>query len=426
MTGLSFGTVVVLLGLVILVAWIPLGQRLGHRHDREHADRRLHHRRGCAATSFPSPTRPLPAGRCSSAASSSPRSAWLCYIGAGLGPGPRDGLMTGIAAKGYPLWIVRTVLELDGARSSGGRSAATSAWAPCSFAFGIGPIGHWFLLRLHLGCRRRRPRPGDQPWASDASASASSAPGSVPGSSPRCSRRHRGLRGGRRRVGARRRRRRDAVRPQTTSTSCRCTRRRSSTPSHVRRAHAVRARRALRQAVRHAAPTTPRRCWPRPRPRTCLHLVNFEFRYDPIARARARSGARRRDRHAPSTSRGRTTAPAPASRCGSYGWLFDRASGGGWVGAWGSHVVDALRWIFGEVRGSAGRVPHHDRRAARSPTGDPQPCDAEDAFTAWLRFSSGRRTGHRLAFAGRAPVAPRVHRRERQRRGARVRRRTRR
>ena len=28
------------------------------------------------------------------------------YIGAGLGPGPRDGLMTGVAAKGFPLWAV--------------------------------------------------------------------------------------------------------------------------------------------------------------------------------------------------------------------------------------------------------------------------------------------------------------------------------
>src|SRR4051794_26640243 len=34
------------------------------------------------------------------------------YIGAGLGPGPRDGLMTGIAARGYSVRVVRTVIEL--------------------------------------------------------------------------------------------------------------------------------------------------------------------------------------------------------------------------------------------------------------------------------------------------------------------------
>ena len=34
------------------------------------------------------------------------------YIGAGLGPGPRDGLMTGVAARGHSVRTVRTTLEL--------------------------------------------------------------------------------------------------------------------------------------------------------------------------------------------------------------------------------------------------------------------------------------------------------------------------
>src|SRR4029453_11606210 len=33
------------------------------------------------------------------------------YIGAGLGPGPRDGLMTGLAARGHSIRVVRTGLE---------------------------------------------------------------------------------------------------------------------------------------------------------------------------------------------------------------------------------------------------------------------------------------------------------------------------
>ncbi|MCF6506812.1 hypothetical protein E9549_05240 [Blastococcus sp. MG754426] len=33
------------------------------------------------------------------------------YIGAGLGPGPRDGLMTGLAARGMPVWAARLGLE---------------------------------------------------------------------------------------------------------------------------------------------------------------------------------------------------------------------------------------------------------------------------------------------------------------------------
>src|SRR5262249_61834205 len=39
--------------------------------------------------------------------------ATACYIGAGLGPGPRDGLMTGIAARGHSLRAVRTLIELS-------------------------------------------------------------------------------------------------------------------------------------------------------------------------------------------------------------------------------------------------------------------------------------------------------------------------
>src|SRR5882724_4435111 len=34
------------------------------------------------------------------------------YIGAGLGPGPRDGLMTGFAARGHSVRVVRTGIEL--------------------------------------------------------------------------------------------------------------------------------------------------------------------------------------------------------------------------------------------------------------------------------------------------------------------------
>ena len=35
------------------------------------------------------------------------------YVGARLGPGPRDGLMTGINARfGWPIWLVRTGIEV--------------------------------------------------------------------------------------------------------------------------------------------------------------------------------------------------------------------------------------------------------------------------------------------------------------------------
>jgi uncharacterized membrane protein YczE len=71
------------------------------------------------------------------------------YIGAGLGPGPRDGLMTGVAAKGFPLWAVRTVLELA-ALAAGWILGGNVGIGTVAFAFSIGPLGHFFLARLHL------------------------------------------------------------------------------------------------------------------------------------------------------------------------------------------------------------------------------------------------------------------------------------
>ena len=71
------------------------------------------------------------------------------YIGAGLGPGPRDGLMTGLAAKGFPLWAVRTVLEIL-ALAAGSVLGGNVGIGTVAFAFCIGPLGHFFLAHLHL------------------------------------------------------------------------------------------------------------------------------------------------------------------------------------------------------------------------------------------------------------------------------------
>ena len=77
-------------------------------------------------------------------------SQWLGEaIGAGLGPGPRDGLMTGLAAKGFPLWAVRTVLELA-ALAAGWFLGGNVGVGTVAFAFSIGPLGHFFLAHLHL------------------------------------------------------------------------------------------------------------------------------------------------------------------------------------------------------------------------------------------------------------------------------------
>jgi uncharacterized membrane protein YczE len=155
-TGLSFGTIVVGLGLLILLLWIPLGQRMGLGTivntltvgwivdafleivpaPSEDVLRWLMLLGGIVITAF----------------------GMALYIGAGLGPGPRDGLMTGIAAHGYRLWIVRTVLELI-ALGIGWALGGDVGVGTVLFAFAIGSLGHWFLARLHLGVGGIDPEP---------------------------------------------------------------------------------------------------------------------------------------------------------------------------------------------------------------------------------------------------------------------------
>jgi uncharacterized membrane protein YczE len=72
------------------------------------------------------------------------------YIGAGLGPGPRDGLMTGLADRGVgSVRVVRTGIELS-VLALGWLLGGTVGWATALFAITIGPLVHFFLERLSL------------------------------------------------------------------------------------------------------------------------------------------------------------------------------------------------------------------------------------------------------------------------------------
>lgn len=136
----------------------------------------------------------------------------------------------------------------------------------------------------------------------------------------------------------------------------------------------------------------------------CLHLLNFEFRYDParaLVRQLVRDGAIGRPEHV------LWTHFSAGSRDRPHGWLFDRDAGGGWVGAWGSHAVDFLRWTFGEVVevDATCRTTITDRPDA---DGVAQPCDAEDGFTAWLGLGDGITATLDSTFAAPVSVAPRL------------------
>ena len=110
--GLTIGFWVIAFGLLILLAWIPLRQRPGAGHDQQHRGDRLPDRRCVAAAAGAAR-----AGRPRSATSSSGivlnGVATALYVGARMGPGPRDGLMTGLVRRtGRSVRLVRTSIEV--------------------------------------------------------------------------------------------------------------------------------------------------------------------------------------------------------------------------------------------------------------------------------------------------------------------------
>lgn len=71
------------------------------------------------------------------------------YIGAGLGPGPRDGLMTGLAKRGISVRLARTIVELV-VLVAGVLLGGTIGVGTVAFMLGIGPLVQIFLPRLTI------------------------------------------------------------------------------------------------------------------------------------------------------------------------------------------------------------------------------------------------------------------------------------
>ena len=114
-----------------------------------------------------------------------------------------------------------------------------------------------------------------------------------------------------------------------------------------------------------------------------INLLNFEMRFDPVLerfRQLVCDGA------VGKTERALYTSYLSVTRVPlrPHGWLFDAALGGGWLGAWGSHVVDFIRWTFGEITAASADL---ETRIVERPDagGALHRCSAEDGFTARLR-----------------------------------------
>ncbi|MFI6328879.1 YitT family protein [Micromonospora chersina] len=69
------------------------------------------------------------------------------YLGARLGPGPRDGLMTGLAARGLPVGRVRTGIELA-VLAVGWLLGGTVGPGTLLYALSIGPLAQFLIPRL--------------------------------------------------------------------------------------------------------------------------------------------------------------------------------------------------------------------------------------------------------------------------------------
>jgi uncharacterized membrane protein YczE len=80
------------------------------------------------------------------------------YIGANLGPGPRDGLMTGIARRGPSIRLTRAVIEIT-VLTLGWILGGTFGLGTIVFALAIGPLVQFFLPRWDIS-----PHPSTDTW----------------------------------------------------------------------------------------------------------------------------------------------------------------------------------------------------------------------------------------------------------------------
>ena len=150
-TGLGTGTWTIIVGAIVLLAWVPLRQRPGLGTISNVVVIGLVMEAMLAA--FP-PAHGLDvqiplmlAGVVLNGAATG------LYIGASFGPGPRDGLMTGLAARGLSLRAVRTAIELT-VLTGGAVLGGTVGVGTVVYALAIGPLAHVFIPALTVPLAR--------------------------------------------------------------------------------------------------------------------------------------------------------------------------------------------------------------------------------------------------------------------------------
>jgi uncharacterized membrane protein YczE len=144
-TGMTIGMASAVVGVVVLLAWIPLRNRPGIGTVANVIVIAI--TVDTALALLPTPTGlPVRIAMMLGAVVLNAFSTVL-YIGAGLGPGPRDGLMTGLVARtGLSVRLVRTSIEAT-VLTVGWFLGGTVGVGTVVYALGIGPLVQ-LLLRL--------------------------------------------------------------------------------------------------------------------------------------------------------------------------------------------------------------------------------------------------------------------------------------
>jgi uncharacterized membrane protein YczE len=159
--GWSLGLVTAVVGAAVLLAWIPLRERPGLGTLSNVVVIGLAVDAALALLAAPVGL----AGRAAFGAAGIVLNgvATAAYIGVHFGPGPRDGLMTGLVRRtGGPLGLIRTAIEVV-VVTTGWLLGGTLGIVTLLYALAIGPLVHVLLPRLTVAPPDRSGRlVGDQ------------------------------------------------------------------------------------------------------------------------------------------------------------------------------------------------------------------------------------------------------------------------
>ena len=142
---LSLGQTTVIVSVLLLLVWIPLGERpgLGTIANALIVGPVV----DAGLTIIPAPGQLAGQVAYVVLAIVGTAIATGLYVGAGWGPGPRDGLMTGLAARGVPIAVARAGIEIT-VLIIGWFLGGTVGVATVAFATTIGPLVRIALRRL--------------------------------------------------------------------------------------------------------------------------------------------------------------------------------------------------------------------------------------------------------------------------------------